>query len=523
MKWFNVVILTVGIVLILGMIALSIWALRRPPIWVLSSFKYTNEKVNNTAKVVISTTTIPGRLPHLQNIIDNMYEQYYRADEMYLNIPYICRRNGEKYDEIEIQKLDTKRGWVKIVRCKDYGPATKLLGCFPYIKDPNTIIITVDDDQDYQRELIGFLVYFSVRYPNSALATEMMTYEMEKCIHAKKICSDPLKAVYIEGFGGVLYRRRFFDDWCVEFIDNIAKQCLVSDDLVLSTLLALKGIRRMKLQCGGTRTDNSEIDAIDALKNDRRKYMYTECQKLLLRTFMRVPEKLHFNYFGWDGPKLPVNFKKCLNKLTKLHPSFEIQVHGKDIIEHLVKKYSPRLEQVYNNVPKRVMKSDIGRLLLLYKYGGFYLDLDIDGKKSLLLCSQLYPGKKVYLFTEQENDKNPEKCTRVANYAIGCTPKHPFIDLCLRLIMDRCTTSSPDFPVESDDYVIWSTGPDISSTACHLVLPQHSSKNMDQEHQLYSELIQKINPSDVQVIPKEVSDAMFRHEAHGTWRIKKLD
>ncbi len=68
--------------------------------------------------------------------------------DLNFNIPFMCKKTGEEYiipdwlDELVSEKF-------KIYRTLDYGSITKILPTILRINDPETIIITVDDDLIY--------------------------------------------------------------------------------------------------------------------------------------------------------------------------------------------------------------------------------------------------------------------------------------------------------------------------------------------------------------------------------------
>jgi len=317
---------------------------------------YTYDGVN-PYRTVISTTTTPNRLKYIQTIIDNMYSQTYHADNMYINIPYVFLRDGQEYDSNFLNTIDTKNNWVKIVRCEDQGPATKLLGCLSSEKDPDTIIITVDDDQLYRKGLLSILIKYAIQYPEAVLATETMDVFMRYISGQEELCKDPIKTMYIAGFGGVAYRRKFWSDWDIEFIKNIPKSCVVSDDLVFSTLLAFKDIPRYHIQSFNTRIDNVEIDKISPLRLAHRDEVYSECYGFLAEVFRKVKPII---YIDTDN-----RHEKTIKNINE---NFEIK-------------------NIKNN-----------------NFNGWYIGKNIIPKKTLFILQVLYPGKDKYIFEDNHGN-----------------------------------------------------------------------------------------------------------------------
>ena len=122
---------------------------------------------NKPSRVVLSFSTIPSRLPHLRKTIQSLKRQTYQPDAIYLNLPRESRREKVPYDPPPYIRTDPN---ITIVWSEDdYGPGTKLIPAVQKEKDPNTLIITVDDDMSLRPTVVATLVYFSSLYPDAAL------------------------------------------------------------------------------------------------------------------------------------------------------------------------------------------------------------------------------------------------------------------------------------------------------------------------------------------------------------------
>ena len=230
---------------------------------------------------VVSFTTIPSRLKFVPEIIDKIKKQTFQPTKIYVSIPHFSIRKNTEYLIPNNWNFDDN---IIIVRCDDYGPGTKLLGCIPYISDPETMIITIDDDITYDDSTFEILVKHGVKYPNSAICVEGLTKNVTS--GSGSICKNKdIQEVYgIRGFGGVLYRRKFITDDMINYFEDlyIDYSCFVSDDLTISKWLRLQNINMIQI-CD---YDNnirvfSEIDKIDALHRENRNNDYENCEKNL--------------------------------------------------------------------------------------------------------------------------------------------------------------------------------------------------------------------------------------------------
>ena len=103
-------------------------------------------------KVYISLTTIPSRMDNIRPLVDSLLQQTLDIDGVILNIPHYSIRFKSDYSIPDyLQNYHPK---LKINRCKDYGPGTKLLGALETIHfNKQDVIIIVDDDRMIDKNL----------------------------------------------------------------------------------------------------------------------------------------------------------------------------------------------------------------------------------------------------------------------------------------------------------------------------------------------------------------------------------
>lgn len=205
--------------------------------------------VVNKPRVVATLTTMPGRYDKLIHTVKSLYDQ---VDIIYLALPPMVRRLKQSYPPLP----DEITRYVTIVpTLDDYGPITKLLGALNTEKDPNTLILSVDDDMIYPPDLVEKLVANLQHQPNAVIATGgytfsnsffhfMLYHNKFPWLHRWMFPHVPENGKQIEqiyGCSGVLYRRAYFPDNGVkelllksqENIDNF-----LNDDVVISAWLA---------------------------------------------------------------------------------------------------------------------------------------------------------------------------------------------------------------------------------------------------------------------------------------------
>jgi len=89
----------------------------------------------------------------------------------------------------------------------------------------------------------------------------------------------------------------------------------------------------------------------------------------------------------WRSAELPVLFQKIYERNKEENDTFEFKLWshlpGNPDIDNFLKREYPDIFAIYEKTQFGVQKSDIARIVLLYHYGGIYIDLDIMCLKSL--------------------------------------------------------------------------------------------------------------------------------------------
>lgn len=200
--------------------------------------------------IVVSLTTTPHRINHIAYNIERLFQQNVHVEHVYLSVPYIFKRDNLEY---KIPPWLRDNAKITILRTKDYGPGTKLLGALSQVKfAPNTIIIVVDDDVIYPKNLILNLAYTALINSNSAVGMmgaepiydETGNIDLNSQYGLRRISSEKSAVKILQGWAGIAYRAGFFDAEVFE-IENTIDECKNSDDVYLSYYLAARNIPRL--------------------------------------------------------------------------------------------------------------------------------------------------------------------------------------------------------------------------------------------------------------------------------------
>jgi|TARA_R110001632_G_scaffold199220_1_gene321681 hypothetical protein len=204
-------------------------------------------------KIILTLTTIPERLHNsiynydMRFCIESLLNQNYTKEyEVHINIPNVYSKTGEQYTIPEwLQEIEDSR--LKIFRTDDYGSITKLIPTLERLTNKEDVIIVVDDDMVYHQELINEHLNNQNKWPDYAVGYDGIrpkavdgtpaNYFNDNRDHYFSATGINALVDILQHYKSVSYKRYFFEDDFLEFIDNCGTWC---DDTSVSAYLAYK-------------------------------------------------------------------------------------------------------------------------------------------------------------------------------------------------------------------------------------------------------------------------------------------
>ena len=200
-------------------------------------------------RIVVTLSSFPGRLERVKETLDSLVSQSLSPSMIYLAIP----KSVERLSNVEFKEyppflldFEKQHSNFKILSTIDYGPSSKLLPALLEEKDPNTILITVDDDVVYHKDTvmtISSMLLESKRH-NQKIAP---TWDCEEWSSWFKIPYRPYKEGICNGWVGAYsgyylltsagYWRSYFHDNSVFDYSKAPKGCRLHDDVWISGIL----------------------------------------------------------------------------------------------------------------------------------------------------------------------------------------------------------------------------------------------------------------------------------------------
>jgi hypothetical protein len=204
--------------------------------------------MNNYSKVVITLTTVPDRLEcenirGIPSVIHALCKQDYDNYEIHFNIPHIHKVKNKEYIIPEwLDTLQQKYKHLKVFRTEDYGPPTKIVPTILRLNEPETIIIVVDDDFVYNKQLINEHVNYQKNFTKTAIGYDGLGSIIPEYgdgrDHFVCLVDKPTEVSTLQHYRSVSYKREFFEQ---DFFDVFVGKTL-SDDILVSLYMRYKDI-----------------------------------------------------------------------------------------------------------------------------------------------------------------------------------------------------------------------------------------------------------------------------------------
>lgn len=137
----------------------------------------------------------------------------------------------------------------------------------------------------------------------------------------------------------------------------------------------------------------------------------------------------------------PLRNRAMITNLKLLNPDFEYVYFDEPRVESFMNEEFPQYREVFDSFPYPIQKYDFFRYLAVYRFGGFYFDLDVmlaEPLTSLLQYSCVFPFEGLTLSDLLRSQYNMD--WEVGNYGFGAAPGHPFVEK----IIENCIRGQRD-------------------------------------------------------------------------------
>jgi hypothetical protein len=137
----------------------------------------------------------------------------------------------------------------------------------------------------------------------------------------------------------------------------------------------------------------------------------------------------------------PLRNRAIVSNLRLLNADFEYLFFDDEQVDTFIADEFPQHREVFRSFRYPIQRYDFFRYLAVYRYGGFYFDLDVllaGGLSAFLNAGCVFPFEGLtfsqFLRTHHKMD------WQIGNYAFGAAPGHPF----LGAIIENCVRAQKD-------------------------------------------------------------------------------
>ena len=329
------------------------------------------EDKNKDKKIIVGLTTIPTRINTLAPTLMSLLNQTRPADEIILTVPKYCARITTPYnitDTILLELIRTKKVILNEIPF-DYGCATKFVGLLYRDYSDDDILLWVDDDMIYNKNVIKTLS--NSLLPNSAIGFSGFNFDVNDWY--VKVINNLEKCEIIEGFCGVMtykvnmptfaefetYGIRCQTQESYKEMTRFTKAQFMSDDFIISSYFHSKNIDT--LVCYHKLCNFRNCVIIQPTNDMPEALSQQEGGNMLNYNILRNKVKLYYSQAGQD--KFIINILKsknegCFLEIGSNHP---ININNTYTLEKnynwrgIMVEYEPSFLPLYKlNRPKSI-------------------------------------------------------------------------------------------------------------------------------------------------------------------------
>ena len=172
------------------------------------------------------------------------------------------------------------------------------------------------------------------------------------------------------------------------------------------------------------KTNYLTINDIQEMASQTKRYPYLKSNYESV-----IPLKV---YMTWHTKVLPPKMQANFDKLRNDNPNFEFIIYDdNDCREFIKNNFSNEVLWAFNKLIPGAYKADLWRLCILYKYGGYYLDIKYG-------CIN---GFKLIDLSEKEHFTMDRPKHYIYNAVMICKKDNPFLIKCIEKIIHNVKTN----------------------------------------------------------------------------------
>jgi inositol phosphorylceramide mannosyltransferase catalytic subunit len=136
-----------------------------------------------------------------------------------------------------------------------------------------------------------------------------------------------------------------------------------------------------------------------------------------------IPRIIHQT---WKSHDLPLPLARFAARWRALHPEYEYRLWTDADNDALVRQEFPQYYSLYRSFSREIYRADLARCLYLWRFGGVYIDLDVEPLRPLDEFLASYGDCVLGAEPVAHAQKRRGKATMACNAILASVPDHPF-------------------------------------------------------------------------------------------------
>ncbi len=153
-----------------------------------------------------------------------------------------------------------------------------------------------------------------------------------------------------------------------------------------------------------------------------------------------IPKIIHLMWLDKNNPHnpgFPSKYTNYMDQWKNMNPSWQIMYWNYSDIEREFPDFMPIIEKI----PVWISKCDFARVLVLYKYGGVYIDLDFFPLRPF--DDHVTDRDLLLIYEPQEHSKYWNFDGLILNSIMGASPNHEFFKGFIDVSIHKILTTDP--------------------------------------------------------------------------------
>lgn len=172
----------------------------------------------------------------------------------------------------------------------------------------------------------------------------------------------------------------------------------------------------------------------------------------------------------WKQEKLPAPLNDYSQTWRRLNPDYEYRFYDDDRCAAFVRDEYPHLAQLYETLPLPILRADLFRYLVVYRFGGVYADVDMECLQPLRRLTSIdgmILSIEARLTSTRQRELGYRYPYQIANCIFASEAGHPFLGSIIKRAVSLLGSQQTVSPLTVEDL----TGPRMLTRLFYEITP----------------------------------------------------